>query len=75
MTSTEFRSALLKLWQEAYCVMMTPERAEAESFLAWSGATKDLLLDYGLVYDSQKDEYFFKGEAGHEHVELPPRGA
>ena len=47
MTRDNFRRALLKLWTEAHEIH---DASEARDFVAWSGATKDLLLEMGMQW-------------------------
>jgi hypothetical protein len=59
--SLRFRDALFDLWQRAHddFHVVTPNAAE---FAAWSGATKDLLMGFGMRWDSEKDDYTFEVE-------------
>jgi hypothetical protein len=56
VTVAEFRVALLKLWAGAHEFSF----GDDVSFPDWSGATKDLLLDLGMEYDNEKNEYVFR---------------
>lgn len=51
---------LLAVWSDANDLMLArPDAFDPELFAAWSGATKDLLLRAGLVFDQDRQEYVF----------------
>lgn len=57
MIVREFRDRLVALWDKSHEIA---EHLPLHDYAAWSGATKDLLMALGLVWDHDLEEYVFR---------------
>jgi len=56
----QFRWELLDLWEAAHLFDDLPKGEYKEGFLAWSAATKKLLVELGMEWDPDMQEQTFR---------------